>query len=85
MAEETVFETEEKLETQEISERLRRIAERLEEGVLELESGSQSVSLNPPGRAEFEVKVERDSSDGETSLELEIEWKDGEGVGLEIG
>lgn len=78
MSEETLFETEQVMSSKEISEYLRMIADKFEkEKSISLRSGGQKVDLDTRGRKEFEVEVERESSDfgEETSLELEIEWK----------
>lgn len=63
----------------EIAAYLRRIAEKLDaDGSVHLAAGDQSVDLQIPERAEFEVNVEQERSfrgtAGETSIELEIEW-----------
>jgi len=89
MTEEILFKTEQKMNSTEISEYLRMIADKFEkEESISLKSGGQSVELDPEGPKEFEVKVERETSnsDEETSLELEIEWKGNSNEGkLEIG
>jgi amphi-Trp domain-containing protein len=80
MSEETLFKTEKKMSSAEISEYLKMIANKFEtEDTINLKSGDQKVELEPQGEKEFEVKVEREtsSSGDETSLELEIEWKEG--------
>lgn len=81
----TVFKTEEMLNSSEISEHLRKIADGIEKEKVTLGSGEESVELRPSDRSEFEVKVEEEQ-DGEISLELEIEWNDQEtqNEGLEV-
>ena len=77
MTEEILFKTEKKMESSEISKYLMMIAEKFEdEETISLKSGDQKVELDPSGEKEFEVKVEKESSDSgnEVSLELEIEW-----------
>lgn len=83
MTEEVVFENEEKLSRLEIAEKLRSIADGVEEGSVRLSSGSDSVEVMPAESSEFEVKVEREGN--EISLELELEWKPGKSSGLEVG
>lgn len=79
MPEKTLFESERDMETTEVAQYLRTVAERLESGdEFTLESGNDSVTLAPPGRVEFEVKVERETSlsgsSPEVELEFELEW-----------
>jgi len=79
MPEETLFESEREMETTEVARYLRTVADHLESGdEFTLESGSQSVTLAPPGRVEFEVEVERETSrsggSSEIELEFELEW-----------
>lgn len=54
-------------------------------------AGERSVTVEPPARPPFEVKVEREASPGaeigELSVELELEWnedEDGAGGALSI-
>jgi amphi-Trp domain-containing protein len=68
-----VFKTEKMLSRQRIAEHIRDIANSMDDGNLELDSGKEKISLQPPEEAEFEIEVEEDSS-GEISLEIEIEW-----------
>lgn len=69
----TLLKTEARMNRSEIAERIRTIADRLEEGTIELSSATDSVELHPPETAELEIKVEEES-DGELSLEIEVEW-----------
>lgn len=83
--EETLLEVEKKMSNSEIAEYLKDIADKVEKGeVLKLQSEGQEVELETDRGAEFEIKVERDESKGEESLELEIEWK-GKSSDLSIG
>lgn len=80
-----VFRNEEKISRSEISEKIRKIAEGVENGEINLKAGGESAQLRPSDRCEFELKVEEES-DGEMSLEIEVEWyEDGEEANLEIG
>ena len=79
MPEETLFAFERDMTTAEVAEYLRTVADRLDAGEeFTLDSGTESVTLTPPGRIEFEVEVERETADsggpGEIELELELEW-----------
>lgn len=81
MAEEILFKTESSRTRNEIAEYLRRVADSLDDGgELSLEAGTESVTVNPPERPEFEVKVEREGPDNrpEIGIEFEIEWTEGE-------
>lgn len=79
---ETVFATEEQLSRAEAVERLRMIADKLEEGELVLSAGDQSVEIAPGDSVEFETEVEQGRS--EMALELELEWRTDADSGLEI-
>lgn len=70
-----LFEIEKKMSRKEISENLRKIADGLERGKIELNSKNQSIELNPSENLEFEIDVEE--SKNEVSVEVEIEWKEG--------
>lgn len=92
MPEETLFEFERSMDTAEVAQYLRTVADHLESGEeFTLESGTESVTLTPPGRVEFEVEVERETSksggSAEIELEFELEWdEDGTCTGdLNIG
>jgi amphi-Trp domain-containing protein len=78
MPEEVLFETESVRSRSEVATYLRNVADALEgEGAVTLSAGDQSMSVTPPRRVEFEVKVEREGpadGPGELGLELELEW-----------
>lgn len=86
--EETLFVTERPQSRGEIASHLRSIADKLDAGEpVTLSSGADSVTLEIPEQAEFEVKAERETDDGtpELSLEFEIEWDEtGEHSGFVI-
>ena len=68
--------------TAEVAEYLRTVADRLDSGEeFTLEAGTESVTLTPPRRIEFEVEVERGTSDsggsGAIELEFELGWDEG--------
>ena len=76
MPEETLFEFERDMETSAVAQYLRTLADHLDAGdEFTLESGSESVTLTPPGRVEFEVEVERETSSSGGSAEIEIEFE----------
>jgi amphi-Trp domain-containing protein len=75
--EETLFSSEQRQSRDEIAAHLRSVADKLETGEpLTLSTGTDSVTLDVPEEAEFEVKAERETEDGEPelSVEFEIEW-----------
>lgn len=81
MPEEILFESERSSSRSEIAEYLRRVADSLDGGgELTLQAGGESVTVDPPERAAFEVKVEREgpADSPEKSVEFEIEWSEGE-------
>lgn len=88
MPEEVLFEDERLLDRAEIADYLRSVADKLDAGDPITFSAAESVTVTPPARPEFEVKVERETphggGPGELSIELEIEWnEDGERAGDE--
>ncbi|WP_435319660.1 amphi-Trp domain-containing protein [Haloarchaeobius sp. TZWSO28] len=75
MPEETLFEFERDMTTSEVAQYLRTVADRLDSGgEFTLESGGDSVTLSPPGRVEFEVEIERETSKSGKSSEIELEF-----------
>ena len=78
MPEEVLFESERKMDRASVADYLRTLADNLDSGAeITLQSGDQSVTLQPPSTVEFEVKAEREGpkgGDGELSIEVELEW-----------
>jgi amphi-Trp domain-containing protein len=75
--EEVLFETESVQDRAAVADYLDAVAEKLRAGEsVTLEAGSESISVDPPERVEFEVKVERERESGgsELSIEFELEW-----------
>lgn len=91
MPEDVIFEYEADQSRQEIATYLRTVAEKLEDGgPITLETGTDTVTLDPPTTVEFEVKAEREGpadADGELSIEFELEWPEGsdqaDGLGIQ--
>lgn len=83
MPEEVLFETERQQDRSEIASYLRTVADNLDSGdSIDLSAGDQSVSVDPPARPTFEVKVEREGPTdrpGELSIEFELEWDENGG------
>lgn len=78
--EELLFATEQRQTRDEIAASLRTVADKLASGEpITLSSGTDSITLEVPPDAEFEVKAERETEDGdpELSVEFEIEWREG--------
>jgi amphi-Trp domain-containing protein len=94
MPEEVLFKSESGQSREEIATYLRTVAENLESGgAITFNSGSESVTLDPPANPTFEVKAEREGptdAPGELSVEFELEWdendagEEGSGASLEI-
>lgn len=82
MPEEVLFKSEQSQNRAEIAAYLRRVADALDAGeAITLTAGDQSVTMEPPARPTFEVKVEREgptNASGELSIEFEIEWDENE-------
>lgn len=71
---ETVFKLEQRMDRSEVADQLRSIADGLEKSSMSLSSGNRSTELRPSGTMEFNLEVEKDSPEGEISLEIEVEW-----------
>ncbi len=89
MPEEILFENEQYLDRSAVASYLRTVADRLDAGdPISLESGGDTVSLDVPATVEFEVKVEREGpadGSGELGFELEMEWDENAGDGVDDG
>ena len=82
MPEEVLFKSESRMSRSEIASYFRQIADNLDGGSdISLKSGEESVTLDPPTQPTFEVKAEREGSEGgpyELSIEFELEWDENE-------
>lgn len=85
--EEVLFETENTHPRENIAGYLEQVAENLRHGEVTLVSGDNEVTVEPPERAVFEVKIEREiEEDGEEMcIEFEIEWEVDAGADEESG
>ncbi|OYR39741.1 amphi-Trp domain-containing protein [Halorubrum sp. Ib24] len=88
MTEKVLFESESRRSREEIAAYLRTVVESLESGSgITFTRGDESVTMDPPARPTFEVKVEREGpadGPGELSVEFELEWdEDGESGGAD--
>ncbi|GCF14814.1 hypothetical protein Harman_27490 [Haloarcula mannanilytica] len=77
MTDETVHESQEKRSRRGIASYFRRLANRLSSGEPAPADEEQTVTVDPPAEADFEVEVER--QDGTVSLEIDMEWDEAEG------
>ena len=91
MPEETLFEFEQTMSRAEVARYLRTLAKHLEKnGSVNFSSGAHESNVEVPNRVSFEIEVERDASESddespEMSIEMEIEWTEGEeGASLSI-
>lgn len=82
MPEETLFASESTQSRGAIAEYLRTVASKLDAGEsITLTAGEESITLDVPAQATFEVKAERETSaggdgPGELSVEFELEWRE---------
>lgn len=86
-----LFKSEEKRNVGEVAAFLRELADRVETQAVVLRKGKEEVTLQLPPVVTLEVKAEEERSKKgkvEYSLEVELEWKPGEGKAeekLELG
>lgn len=86
-----LFKSEEKRNVGEVAAFLRELADRVEQQAIILRKGKEEVTLQLPPVVTLEVKAEEERSKKgkvEYSLEVELEWKPGEGKAeekLELG
>ena len=75
-----LFKAEERKGLAEVAEFLRSLADRLEGGAVTLKGGSGDLEILLPGTVVLEVKVEAEEKRGgiKRSLEVEIEWREGD-------
>ena len=78
-AEKILFKSEEKKTAAEAAAVLRTIAERLEQGHIQLKQAGNECSLSIPSNLVLEIKVEEKLKRRvRKSLEIELEWLEGE-------
>lgn len=83
-----LFQSEERQERQAVASFLHQLADRLAQGEIVLQKGSERVSLMVPNNVVLELKAEEEDGKGrpKRSLEIEIEWVEGEeGGGVTLG
>ncbi len=80
--EKVLFKSEERKSAHEAAEVLRAIADKVEQGELRLRQGDSECSLAIPQNLVLEIKVEEKiKQKTKRSLEIELEWIEGEGQG----
>lgn len=91
MPEETLFAFEQTMSRAEVARYLRTVAKHLEkDGSINFSAGAHRSTVEVPRRVRFEIEIERDtpasgSKPPKVSIELDIEWLEGEADGsLEI-
>lgn len=81
MPEEVLFENESRQNRAEVAAYLRSLADKLDSGAsVTLRAGADELTLDVPDSVEFEVKAERETGSGadELSIEVELEWDEGQ-------
>ena len=58
---------------EEAATKMRDLADKIAEGRVELKTQTDSITLNPSERVDFELEVEEEE-DGDISIEVEVEW-----------
>lgn len=78
-----LFSSEEHTNAQHASEFLRQLADKVASGEVTLSKGSEALTLHIPTKVVLEVKAEEEEKGTRTkrSLEVEIEWVEGEDEG----
>lgn len=76
-----LFQSEEKQSRQNVAAFLRQLADKVEQSEVVLQKGTESLTLRIPANVTLEVKAEEEDKKGrnQRSLEVEIEWYEGEG------
>jgi amphi-Trp domain-containing protein len=82
--EKVLFKSEEKKQTSEVASILRTVADKIESGQISLSHGKDEIRLTIPKTITLELKVEEETKPGKNtlkkSLEIELEWYEGEGA-----
>jgi amphi-Trp domain-containing protein len=76
----TLYDHEQQLDRAAVASYLRRIADGIERGRVELGEGAERIVVEPPDdlMLEIEVELEDEGDDGlESSIEIEISWREG--------
>ncbi len=78
-----LFKSEERKERPSVVSFLHQLADKLEEGEVTFRQGTEEITVVVPDRIILEVKVEEEGKKGRTqrSIEVEIEWIEGDESG----
>lgn len=78
-----LFKSEERKSIQSVAEFLHQLADKLAENKIILRRGAEEIQVNIPDNVILELKVEEETKKGKTqhSLEIEIEWIEGDESG----
>lgn len=84
--ENTLFKSEEPKNLKETADILRQIADKIETGNVLLKKGNQEVNIQIPPKVVVEIEADEKFKKGQIkkSLEIEIEWTEGEGGDMTI-
>ncbi len=79
-----LFNSEEHTDAQRVAAFLRELADKVSGGEVRLVKGDEELTLQLPQKLVLEVKAEEEAKGSRTkrSLEVEIEWTDGEDEGV---
>lgn len=76
-----LFKSEEKMSRAGMTQMLRSIADKLDQGNIHLKSGQSNIKLDVPDRVILEIQVEEETKKSkglQHSLEIEIKWFEGD-------
>lgn len=87
MAEKVLFKSEEPKDRASVVAFLRDLVNRLEQGKITFKRGEEELFIEIPEQVVLEIKVEEKTKPGKIkrSLEIEIEWNEGEKAELTLG
>ncbi len=79
-----LFESEERRDRQDVAAFLHALADKLAEGQIVLQRGGEQTHLTVPATVTLEIKAEESARRGrpKRSLEIELEWTEGEESGV---
>jgi len=81
-----LFKSEERKDRQSVVSFLHQLADKLAEGEVTFRRGSQEITVKVPDSLILEIKVEEEDKKGRTqhSIEVELEWIEGDEAGLTL-
>lgn len=73
-----LFKNQEYKTKEEAADTIRQLAQKIEEGKVVLQKGTEELVVDIPNKVEVEIKVdEKHKGEVKRSLEIELEWKEG--------